>query len=145
MTDRTPWVQGHTLLARISGADAPALTDAVATHTRPKPSIKPLAQTDATPAAPEKEESQEELHERLRGLMNKDKVVLFLTDVFGLELINNRVRPAPSCSRPLPLPLTLPPPHRTATTSCSPTALRTMASSASCPTSSPATRARTRA
>lgn len=78
MTNRTPWLQGHTLLARISGADAPALTDAVATHTRPKPSIKPLAQTDATPAAPEKEESQEELHERLRGLMNKDKVVLFM-------------------------------------------------------------------
>ncbi|KAH9917273.1 glutaredoxin [Fomitopsis serialis] len=70
--------RGHTLLARISGADASALTDAITTHARSKPSIKALAQTDAAPAEPEKEETQEQLNERLRGLMSKDKVVLFM-------------------------------------------------------------------
>ncbi|KAH9838733.1 glutaredoxin [Rhodofomes roseus] len=71
-------LRGHTLLARISGADANGLTDAIAAHARPKPSIKALAQTDAAPAAPEKEETQEQVNERLRSLMNKDKVVLFM-------------------------------------------------------------------
>ncbi|KZT73451.1 glutaredoxin [Daedalea quercina L-15889] len=71
-------LRGHTLLTRISGADATSLTDAIATHAKPKPSIKPLAQTDAAPAAPEREETQEELNERLRSLMTKDKVVLFM-------------------------------------------------------------------
>ncbi|KZT06070.1 glutaredoxin [Laetiporus sulphureus 93-53] len=71
-------LRGHTLLARISGADATALTEAVATHTRPASSVKALSQTDRAPADPEKEETPEELNARLGRLMATDKVVLFM-------------------------------------------------------------------
>jgi len=72
-------LRGHTLLERIVGADAAALTDAIAKHTRPPPSVKALSSTDLTPAkAPTAEETQEQLHQRLTAIMNKDKVVLFM-------------------------------------------------------------------
>lgn len=75
-------------MSRISGADANALTQAVAKHTTP-PAYTPLSRTDQSPAkAPnvvpsalqddEKKETTEELNARLRGLMNKSKVVLFM-------------------------------------------------------------------
>lgn len=75
-------VQGHTLLSRIAGADASALTEAVAKHIRVPSSVNPQSHTDQAPAAPldvdEKTESQEELNKRLQGLMHKDNVVLFM-------------------------------------------------------------------
>jgi len=79
-------LRGHTLLGRIPGADAAALTAAVATHTGTASSLTPLSKTTQSPSAPPtstdavkgKEETQEELDTRLRGLMNKSKVVLFM-------------------------------------------------------------------
>jgi hypothetical protein len=79
-------VQGHTLLNRISGADAAGLTQAVATHAS-SPHYNPLSRTDNAPAkAPtvvpsgvgEHEETPEQLNDRLRKLMNQDTVVLFM-------------------------------------------------------------------
>ncbi|EIM90737.1 glutaredoxin [Stereum hirsutum FP-91666 SS1] len=73
-------LRGHTLLGRISGADAATLTSTIATHLRP--ASVPLSNTNQSPAAasysPEKVESQEELHARLTGLMNQSKIVLFM-------------------------------------------------------------------
>ncbi|KAF8322617.1 glutaredoxin [Clavulina sp. PMI_390] len=77
-------LRGHTLLQRIVGADAAALTRAVETHGRAGP--KALSTTTQAPApAPssisEKApavETPEELTERLTRLMNKDKRVLFM-------------------------------------------------------------------
>ena len=75
-------IQGHTLLARIAGADAPALTEGIAKHVRAPSSVNPQSHTDQAPAAPsdaaEKTESGEELNKRLQGLMQQDKVVLFM-------------------------------------------------------------------
>nr|GAT49888.1 glutaredoxin [Mycena chlorophos] len=67
-------LRGHTLLARIAGADAPALTQAVAKHLAPPPApaaapAKTTAPTNETP---------EELEKRMRGLMNQRRVVLFM-------------------------------------------------------------------
>jgi Glutaredoxin len=73
--------QGHTLLARINGADAKALTEAIAKHVGLSGSTLPLSDTDKSPApAPiaEKSETPEELDNRLRGLMNQSRVVLFM-------------------------------------------------------------------
>ena len=78
--------KGHTLLARISGADAPALTAALAKHAT-VPSYKILSHTNNAPAkaptviAPEPSqegETEEQLEKRLRGLMTQSKVVLFM-------------------------------------------------------------------
>jgi len=75
-------LRGHTLLSRISGADAPALTNAIANHVRTPSSVTPLSHTDRNPAAPPSSyttaESPEQLNERLKSLMNKDKIVLFM-------------------------------------------------------------------
>lgn len=72
-------LQGHTLLGRIAGADAAALTSAIAKHVRAPSSINPQSYTDKAPAAPtEKAESTEELTKRCRDLMNQSKVVLFM-------------------------------------------------------------------
>ncbi|KAI0353682.1 glutaredoxin [Trametes cingulata] len=72
-------LRGHTLLGRISGADAPALTEAIATHVRGPSAISPQSHTDRTPAAPTtQQESPEELNQRLHKLMTQDKVVLFM-------------------------------------------------------------------
>ncbi|KAF8640318.1 hypothetical protein AX16_010213 [Volvariella volvacea WC 439] len=80
-------LRGHTLLQRITGADAPGLTQAIAKHAAPAP-YKPLSHSDVAPAKPadggyaqdegEKAETEEELNIRLRALMNQDKVVLFM-------------------------------------------------------------------
>ncbi|KAF8573938.1 glutaredoxin [Ramaria rubella] len=72
-------LRGHTLLARIAGADAAALTSALhATSV-----LRAQSHTDRAPDAPtdepmEEEETPEQLNERMRGLMNKSKVVLFM-------------------------------------------------------------------
>jgi len=73
-------LRGHTLLGRISGADAGALTNAVAQHIKPVPSVIPLSQSDLKPAAPVdlETETPEQLSERLKQLMNQSKVVLFM-------------------------------------------------------------------
>ncbi|KAJ3554419.1 hypothetical protein NM688_g3123 [Phlebia brevispora] len=75
-------LRGHTLLGRISGADAARLTADIEKHVRAPPSVTPQSHTDQAPAAPmdisEKEESQEELNKRLHALMQQDKVVLFM-------------------------------------------------------------------
>ncbi|KAI0648678.1 glutaredoxin [Trametes meyenii] len=71
-------LRGHTLLGRISGADAPALADAIATHVRGPSSVNPQSQTDRAPAAPPAQESPDELNARLHKLMNQDTVVLFM-------------------------------------------------------------------
>ncbi|GBE90052.1 glutaredoxin [Sparassis latifolia] len=73
-------LRGHTLLGRISGADVPALTDAIATHARPLPSVKPLSHTNLAPAAA-LADTQEDVNKRLRALMNNDRVVLFMKGV----------------------------------------------------------------
>ncbi|KAK0472011.1 glutaredoxin [Armillaria novae-zelandiae] len=75
-------LRGHTLLDRISGANAQALTAAIARHAA-SPSINPLSKTDLAPAkaadiVSEKKETEEELEKRMRGLMTKSKVVLFM-------------------------------------------------------------------
>ncbi|KAA1467262.1 glutaredoxin [Dentipellis sp. KUC8613] len=71
-------LRGHTLLGRIAGADAVALTNAIATHLRGPSAPAPLSHTAQATAAPEKAETQEELDARLRGLMNQSRVVLFM-------------------------------------------------------------------
>ncbi|KAG6888168.1 hypothetical protein C0992_009444 [Termitomyces sp. T32_za158] len=77
-------LQGHTLLERISGADAPKLTQAIATHTTGLVVPKPQSVTTQSPAPAsdvsetEKTETPEELEKRMRGLMNQSKVVLFM-------------------------------------------------------------------
>ncbi|KAI0706453.1 glutaredoxin [Earliella scabrosa] len=76
-------LRGHTLLGRISGADAPALTKAIAEHARAPSAISPQSHTDRPPAAPSDggappHESQEELNVRLRALMDKERVMLFM-------------------------------------------------------------------
>ncbi|GLB44729.1 putative glutaredoxin [Lyophyllum shimeji] len=81
-------LRGHALLERISGADAPALTQAVAKHVTGPAIPRPLSQTNLAPAPPssvdlsahagERQETPEELEKRMRGLMNQSKVVLFM-------------------------------------------------------------------
>ena len=83
LTPRTFFEQGHTLLGRISGADAPALTKAIAEHARAPSAISPQSHTDRPPAAPSDggappHESEEELNARLRALMDKERVMLFM-------------------------------------------------------------------
>lgn len=68
-------MQGHTLLARIVGADSRSLTEAIGKYVSPQRSTTPLKSTAAPPPAAKKEDTQEE---RLRGLMNQSKVVLFM-------------------------------------------------------------------
>lgn len=79
-------LRGHTLLTRIEGVDAAALTAAITKHVRPAAGYAPtpqvLSQTDKVPAAPAGAttgaETPEELNARLRGLMNQSNVVLFM-------------------------------------------------------------------
>ncbi|KAI0692460.1 glutaredoxin [Cerioporus squamosus] len=73
-------LRGHTLLGRISGADAPALTKAIAEHTRAPSSISPQSHTDRAPAAPSDITSgpSEKTEEELRALMNRERVMLFM-------------------------------------------------------------------
>lgn len=77
-------LRGHTLLQRITGADANALKTALATHGRTGP--RALSNTTQAPAPPstdsEKQstavETPEQLTARLNKLMNMDKRVLFM-------------------------------------------------------------------
>ncbi|KIY68143.1 glutaredoxin [Cylindrobasidium torrendii FP15055 ss-10] len=72
-------LRGHTLLDRISGADAAALTTAIAKHTQTAPT--PLSKTSQAPAvaAPgQREETPAELEKRMRAIMNQSRVVLFM-------------------------------------------------------------------
>ncbi|KAI0703838.1 glutaredoxin [Cytidiella melzeri] len=76
-------LQGHTLLSRIAGADAAALTEAIATHTHAPSSVQPQSHTEKPPAAPidnsaEKAESEEQLDDRCRSIMAQSRVVLFM-------------------------------------------------------------------
>ncbi|KAH9991719.1 glutaredoxin [Russula vinacea] len=72
-------LRGHTLLCRISGADARSLTEAIERHVGSAQSIAPLSRSENSPAAPPPAvETPEELETRLRRLMNQSKVVLFM-------------------------------------------------------------------
>ncbi|KAI9456790.1 glutaredoxin [Russula earlei] len=74
-------LRGHTLLGRIVGADARALSETLAKHLTSSESTTPLSHSDRSPAPPlaaEKTETPEELESRLRQLMNSSKVVLFM-------------------------------------------------------------------
>jgi len=80
------FIKGHTLLDRINGADASALTTAISKHAA-TPAYTPLSRTDNAPAkAPtsvssdtnDENETIDQLNHRLRGLMNQSKVVLFM-------------------------------------------------------------------
>ncbi|KAH9063615.1 glutaredoxin [Lactarius vividus] len=75
-------LRGHTLLDRIKGADASALTKAIAKHISSAGgngvATPPLSQTDKPPATGTTTETPEELERRLRGLMAQSKVVLFM-------------------------------------------------------------------
>jgi len=73
-------LQGHTLLGRIAGADAQALTRAIAEHVGRQAAVAPLSYTDLSPA-PVPEESPDELDTRLRKLMSQSRVVLFMKGV----------------------------------------------------------------
>ncbi|KAJ7863366.1 glutaredoxin [Mycena leptocephala] len=75
-------LRGHTLLDRIAGADAPALTQAIAKHASGTiPTYAPKSHTTAAPPAAQNggaPETPEELDARLRRLMNQSRVVLFM-------------------------------------------------------------------
>ncbi|KAI0064918.1 glutaredoxin [Artomyces pyxidatus] len=72
-------LRGHTLLERISGADAAALTQAISAHARSPSSVNPLSFTDQLPAAPKGGFIEEEDPEkRIRKLMVQSKVMLFM-------------------------------------------------------------------
>ncbi|KAF9262487.1 glutaredoxin [Marasmius fiardii PR-910] len=77
-------LRGHTLLKRIDGADAPALTSIIAKYASP-PSANPRSHTDQPPSKAsletvlnEKTESPEELNDRMHKIMEQSKVVLFM-------------------------------------------------------------------
>jgi len=63
-------LRGHTLLARIAGADANALTSALATHLKSK--------NGPFPGTTGKRETAEDLEARLKALMARSKVMLFM-------------------------------------------------------------------
>ncbi|KAJ3782760.1 glutaredoxin [Lentinula aff. detonsa] len=75
-------LRGHTLLQRITGADAPALTSAVAKFATGS-SVNPQSKTDLLPVKAsdtviEKEDPSEDLESRMTRLMNQSQVVLFM-------------------------------------------------------------------
>jgi len=76
-------LRGHTLLERISGADAANLAQAITKHSRTI--ATPLSKTSQAPArasdhsiAEAKQETPEQLEQRLHGLMTQSKIVLFM-------------------------------------------------------------------
>lgn len=76
-------IRGHTLLGRITGANAAGLTDLLSKHISASSSISPQSHTDKAPAVAssekvEKEETPEELNARLQKLMSQSNVVLFM-------------------------------------------------------------------
>jgi len=70
-------LRGHTLLGRISGADASSLTSTIATHLRPVSSVQAKSYSNVQPA-PADTETPAQLEERLKGLMNRERVMLFM-------------------------------------------------------------------
>lgn len=84
-------LRGHTLLSRISGANASALSAAVASHASPvgsTASVAPQSTTSAPAPAPvagafdehvvPAQETEEQLNERCQQLMQREKVMLFM-------------------------------------------------------------------
>ncbi|GHJ85231.1 hypothetical protein NliqN6_1633 [Naganishia liquefaciens] len=76
-------LRGHTLLARHAGSNAQLLMSLLNQHTNTPQAIQPLSTTTQSPAAPTApiapaNETEEQLDERCRQLMNKHKVVLFM-------------------------------------------------------------------
>ncbi|KAK7442510.1 glutaredoxin [Stygiomarasmius scandens] len=71
-------LRGHTLLQRISGADAPALTAAVGKFASAPSSVQPQSATNGSPAKAPVAETPEQLEARMRSLMSQSKVVLFM-------------------------------------------------------------------
>jgi len=72
-------LQGHTLLARIPGADAKQLTDSMAKFVKATPSVSPLSSTEKRPAAPADDDGgKQNLTTRLKTLMEQDTVMLFM-------------------------------------------------------------------
>ncbi|KAJ7163072.1 glutaredoxin [Mycena filopes] len=73
-------LRGHTLLARIAGADAPALTQAITKHTTAAAPAAPVPAPKAAAVqyAPPTNETPEALDARMRALMTQAKVVLFM-------------------------------------------------------------------
>ncbi|KAF5337550.1 hypothetical protein D9758_016667 [Tetrapyrgos nigripes] len=76
-------LRGHTLIQRVSGADAQALTAAVAKFaSAPAGDVQPQSKTDGVPqAAAPQGETPAELETRMHSLMNQSKVVLFMKGV----------------------------------------------------------------
>lgn len=63
----------------MAGADASKLATLITKHVRSPPATSVQSHTDQSPAAAtENADSQEELNKRLVGLMQQDKVVLFM-------------------------------------------------------------------
>lgn len=81
---RSDALQGHTLLARHAGSNAQLLMSLLNQHTTTPQAVQPLSQTTQPPAAAPTapiapaNETDEQLEERCRQLMNKHKVVLFM-------------------------------------------------------------------
>ena len=76
-----PIHQGHTLLARHSGADVSLLHSLLAQHSgSTSTNTAPLATSTAVPKAPaaSHQRTEEEINARCRELMNKHKVMLFM-------------------------------------------------------------------
>jgi glutaredoxin-related protein len=79
--------QGHTLLGKIAGADAPALASAIALHLAPHAAVPaPLSSTNKAPtpaisSASEAEETPADFERRLRALMSQHHVMLFMKGV----------------------------------------------------------------
>jgi len=72
-------LKGHTLLARISGADANKLKNSMEKFAKPAPPVNPLSSTEKPPAVPADDpEAKEKLNTRLKALMEQDKVMLFM-------------------------------------------------------------------
>ncbi|KIK25582.1 hypothetical protein PISMIDRAFT_677228 [Pisolithus microcarpus 441] len=65
-------LRGHALLDKVVGADAPKLTNAIAKH------VSGVSSLSTPPSPPGREESKEQLEERIRQIMKKSKVVLFM-------------------------------------------------------------------
>ncbi|KIJ51082.1 hypothetical protein M422DRAFT_27149 [Sphaerobolus stellatus SS14] len=71
-------LRGHSLLSRIAGADASALSSALATQARSPPSARSTTDRAPQAAIDDYEETEEQLNRRMRKLMQQSKVVLFM-------------------------------------------------------------------
>jgi thiol-disulfide isomerase/thioredoxin len=69
--------QGHTLLGRITGADAAALTALLDTHLSPR-AAGPLSSTTQAPAPLSEQETPAQLETRLKDIMARERVMLFM-------------------------------------------------------------------